>query len=148
MITFPTDLASFLSLIKNPIVAGLMLTWFLTYVPFFINPKNANWLKFTVAIVICLLWAFGVTLLGSGLPTTATSVYGVIDLGLSVAFTNQAFYRLIDNLPAIKNFLLALFGKPTSTQTTNIKLSAETQSSTTPPAAPPTTPPLSTATLS
>ncbi len=113
----PPDLAALYALLSSPIFAGAFLTWFIGHLPLVKNDERADWLKFTLAVLVCLVWAFVVTFFGKGgLPSTANGWYTIVVLGLGIAIGNQAFFQVWSHIPALRDFLLALRGK-TSTVT-------------------------------
>lgn len=112
MITFPTDWNAFVAFLIQASTAGLFLTWLLTHIPLIRNDNVTNWVKFAFAVLVCFLWAFVAFIVTTnGLPNTPNGWYGIINSGLAIAFTNQAFYGVIQNLPNLSSFFLALFGK-------------------------------------
>src|SRR5260221_3285009 len=113
----PTELAGLYALLSSPFVGGAFLTWFIGHLPIVKTDERADWLKFILAVLICLGWAFVVTFFGKGgLPQTAAAWYAIVVLGLGIAIGNQSFFQVWSHIPALRDFLLALRGK-TSTVT-------------------------------
>ena len=108
----PTDFQSFLNLIASQVFIGLLLTWLIEHVPFIQDDKVKDWLKLLFAVGVCTVWALGSTLILQGeLPHTGQGWYALILLIVAVLFTNQASYKLIDHIPALRDFFLTIFGK-------------------------------------
>src|SRR5258708_405221 len=112
--TLPIDFQSFLNLIASQAFIGVLLSWLIEHIPFMQDATVANWKKLLFALLVCILWVLVSTLIvQGGLPTTANGVYAMLMTAVAVIFTNQAAYKLIDNIPALRDFLLALFGHAT-----------------------------------
>src|SRR5260221_8706773 len=108
----PPDLAGLYALLSSPIFAGGFLTWFIGPLPLVKNDERADWVKFTLAVLVCLVWAFVVTFFGKGgLPSTANGWYTIVVLGLGIAIGNQAFFQVWSHIPALRDFLISIFGK-------------------------------------
>ena len=110
-IVVPADFSALIALLVNPVTMGILLTWFIGHIPLIKNDSVTNWVKFVFAVVVCLIWSFLVTVGTHGLPATPDQWYALVYTGLAVAFANQAFYQVVNNIPALADFLLALFGK-------------------------------------
>lgn len=112
-VAFPSDFQALVSLIISQAWIGILISWLIAHVPFVQKDSVANWIKVVFIAVVCLAWSLFATVVTShGLPQTPDAWYGVVYLALVVLFTNQAFYGLVDKIPALRDFVLQLFGKP------------------------------------
>lgn len=115
----PMDLQSFLNLIASQAFIGILLSWIIDHIPFMQNAAVANYKKLSFALLVCILWVVVSTYIQQGaLPHDANGVYIMLMTAVAVIFTNQAAYKLIDNIPALRDFFLALAGKATTATVT------------------------------
>lgn len=112
-IVIPADYAALVTLLVNPLTMGMLVTWLLSHIPLIKNDNVTNWVKFTVAVVVCLVWSLVVWIAkNGGLPTSTAMWYSALYVGLAVVVANQAFYQVLQHIPALRDFLLAFAGKP------------------------------------
>lgn len=120
-VTIPADYASLVALLVNPLTMGVLLTWFLSHIPFIKSDSVTNWVKFTFAVVVCLIWSLVVWVAKNGaLPSTTAAWYSALYVGLAVVVSNQLFYQAAQHIPAIRDFLLLWNSKPTVTGTSTL----------------------------
>lgn len=135
-IVLPIDFQSMLALVASQAFIGVLLSWLIEHLSFIQDAKVANWKKLTFAVLVCVLWALISTLIQQGgLPTTANGWYMLLMVAMAVIFTNQSAYKLIESIPDLSGFLLAIFSRPALIGTavgvggTSVKTSVEVEQS-------------------
>lgn len=131
-IVLPIDFQSMLALVASQAFIGVLLSWLIEHLSFIQDAKVANWKKLAFAVLVCVLWALISTLIQQGgLPTTANGWYMLLMVAMAVIFTNQSAYKLIESIPDLSGFLLAIFSRPAliGTGGTSVKTSVEVEQS-------------------
>lgn len=110
---FPVDPQAFLALVTSPLFMGVFLSWVFDHVPQVRDPKVADWKKLGLVALLCYVWAIFSSIVTLGhIPSNINEIYAVFLLGLGVLFSNQASYALVEKIPALRDFILQLFGRP------------------------------------
>lgn len=135
-LVLPPDWTAFINFLMNPITMSIVLTLFISHIPPVKNPDVTNLVKFLLAVFICIVWAIFVTFVtNNAFPANAQGWYAAVYLGLTVAFGNQLVWLAAQAIPGFGGFLVALFGRSTTTQQSNVEIKTTTTSSSAPPPA-------------
>lgn len=115
-IVLPTDVNALVTLLISHAFIAALMSWVFEHIPFMRNAARPDWQKLSLVALICLIWSFVVTVVGlKHIPLTPDEIYTWVLLSLVVLFDNQAVYALVNQIPALRDFILMLSGKQTPT---------------------------------
>lgn len=116
-------------LLSNPFTFGALLSWFCEQIPWFKDPKNSNWIKFSIVVAVCFAWSwFRAILDKDGWLTTAAEWKAVVATSVAVAVSTQIANVL---LPGLVDLLKSLKATPVTVTATTANTSTFANGSTT-----------------